>query len=67
MIEIGFLALTAITGMGILGCCCLKFCGGKRKEDDDEEEDDEEITPSWKQSHRLPVSKPGGWTTGLRI
>jgi hypothetical protein len=69
IIEIGFLALTAMVGMGVLGCCCVKFCFGKRRDDDDEEEEDdeEEVTPSWKQNHRLPMSKPGGWTSGLKI
>ena len=75
IIEIGLLALTGVIGMGLLGCCCLKFCGGKKDEDedDDEEEENEDgkggYNPdhSWKTNHRAPASKPGGWMTGLQF
>ena len=60
--------------MGLLGCCCLKFCGGKKDEDEEDEEDEDEDEKggydpdhSWKSNHRAPASKPGGWMTGLQF
>ena len=61
--------------MGLLGCCCLKFCGGKKDEDEEDDEEDEDkdekggYNPdhSWKSNHRAPASKPGGWMTGLQF
>ena len=74
IIEIGLLALTGVIGMGLLGCCCLKFCGGKKDEDEEDEEDEDEDEKggydpdhSWKSNHRAPASKPGGWMTGLQF
>lgn len=65
-IEVGVIAITVIVGMGLLGCCCLKFCGGKRSEDDDEDKKKEKeaksIQPAWKGNHRNPISKPNRWT-----
>lgn len=65
-IEVGLIAITTIVAMGLLGCCCLRFCGGKRSEDDDEDEKKEteakSIQPAWKENHRNPVSKPNRWT-----
>lgn len=65
-IEIGLIAITTIVAMGLLGCCCLRFCGGKRSEDDDEDEKKEmeakTMQPAWKENHRNPVSKPNMWT-----
>lgn len=64
-IEVGLIAITTIVAMGLLGCCCLRFCGGKRSEDDDEDEKEKEaksIQPAWKENHRSPISKPNRWT-----
>lgn len=71
IIEIGLIAITALVGAGLLGCCCFKFCGGKKEEDEDDEEDEDEnndydaYTSAWKANHRSPVAKPGGWINGF--
>ena len=74
IIEIGLLVLTGVIGIGLLGCCCLKFCGGKKDEDEEDEEVEDEDKKgsydpdhSWKTNQRAPASKPGGWMTGLQF
>ena len=71
IIEIGLLVLTGVVGIGLLGCCCLKFCGGKKDEDEEDEEEDKkgyyDPDQSWKANQRAPASKPGGWMTGLQF
>lgn len=68
IIEIGLITVTALVGIGLLGCCCFKFCGGKKEEDEDDEDENDDIdvdTSAWKANHRSPVAKPGGWINGF--
>ena len=68
-IEIALIAVTAIVAIGLLGCCCFKFCVAKRSEDDDEEET--ESNKSAEKENRdnspRPILKSGSWIKGLQF
>lgn len=68
-IEIALIAVTTIVAIGLLGCCCFKFCAAKRSEDDDEEET-ENNKPAEKENsdkNSRPILKSGSWIKGLQF
>ena len=55
--------------MGLLGCCCLKFCGGKKDEDedDDEEEENEDGKGGYNPDHCIKTRRMDDWFTVLNM
>lgn len=61
IIKIGLIAIATLVGIGLVGCCCCKFCGGKKEKDEDEKDEIDADTSAGNANHRSPVAQHDGW------